>query len=124
MRIDRIIEWDWPQKPVIMDYLDFGPINVVIELDTGSKGTEKMPKPEEVDFSKLKPYAGTHPRITVDDRRENFLEMREKWLKEPVDVTTHRLEKPDNLMWWVFKRPPEYGKEATTMRHIMKLIFK
>lgn len=124
MRIDRVIDWDWPQKPVILDFIDLGPMGVVLELDTGSDGIDHKPKADEVDFSVLKPYGGTHPRITVNNKREEFEELREKWLKEPHDATIHRLDKPDNLMWWVFKRAPEYGNQDTTMRHLFTLILK
>jgi len=125
MKIERVIEWDWPQKPTVMDFLDFGgPINIVIELDVGTGGMKKKPSALDFDMSRLKPYSGTLPRITVEDKRENFTKMRDKWLKEPINVTVHVLRNPDELMWWVFRSPPEYTKDDSTMKHILKMVFK
>lgn len=134
VRIDRVIDWDYVQTsstvnvgiPSLMYFLDFnGPINVVVEVDGRIENPDEIPEDYSVDMSKITPYGeGVPPRISVMKSEEEFYELRSKWLKEPHDTTKQRLEKPDHLLAWALSKEPEYSKDKTTTKHIMKLVFR
>jgi hypothetical protein len=125
MRIDRAVDWSWPQKPQIMDFIDFGgPINLVMQLDVDSKGKKEIPKPEEVDFSEIQPFKATKVYPSIEDNRARFEHERENWLEEPKDSTAHLDIKPDHLFWYALKSDCDYEKDKTNMRFIIRMVFK
>lgn len=119
MEIDRVIDWDYP--PTMLDFFDFGgSINFVLELPL-AHDLEDF-DPEEVDFKQLRPYVST--TAGTASISTNPEEDSKKYFKDLGSDATITPMEPDRLSWHALKSKPEYEKDISNMRYLMRMIFK